>query len=487
MGIVIKQSFINTIILFLGFAIGGLNVLFLYTHFLEEDYFGLITFLLSTANILLPLLVFGMQHTIIKFYSSYKTVQEQDTFLMSTLVLPLFVIIPLGFIGAFLYDSIANWISAENPMIKDYTYLIFICAIFMGYFEVFYSWTKVQFKSVFGNFIKEVFARICTSFLLLAVYFGWLTNEQFIYAVVIVYGLRTFIMKLYAFYIYRPKLTFKIPENIKEILSFSGYIIVAGSASGILLEIDKFMIPQMEQIAQVAYYSVGVYIASVIAIPTRAMQQITSPITAKDMNENKLVEVEDLYKKSSLNLLIIGGLLFLLININIEDVYALINKPEFSKGILIVFIISCAKLVELGLGTGNAILLNSKYYKIYFYFSIAMALSVIFLNKWLIGLIGIKGAALATFIVVFLYSAMKIIYINAKVKIHPFEKNTVKILTVILLVYGLFYFWNFNFHPLINIILNSSLILVVYAVIVKKTRISDELNEFVLNFFKKNK
>ena len=69
------------------------------------------------------------------------------------------------------------------------------------------------------------------------------------------------------------------------------YIIVAGSAAGILLEIDKFMIPQIEQIAQVAYYSVGIYIASIVAIPTRAMQQITSPITAKEMNSNNIVEV----------------------------------------------------------------------------------------------------------------------------------------------------------------------------------------------------
>ena len=101
MGIVLKQSFTNTLILFLGFAIGGINVLFLYTHFLHEDYFGLITFLLSAANIILPLLVFGMQHSIIKFYSSYKTKIERDGFLIATIILPLVVIIPLALIGNF--------------------------------------------------------------------------------------------------------------------------------------------------------------------------------------------------------------------------------------------------------------------------------------------------------------------------------------------------------------------------------------------------
>ena len=172
MGIVLKQSFKNTLILFLGFAIGGMNVLFLYTHFLHEDYYGLITFLLSSANMILPLLVFGMQHTIIKFYSSYKTKKQQDQFLSTSLFLPLLIIIPLALIGALTYETIAEWLSRENAIIKPYTFLIFLAAIFMGYFEVFYSWSKVQLQSVFGNFVKEMFARILAKELLILVYFG---------------------------------------------------------------------------------------------------------------------------------------------------------------------------------------------------------------------------------------------------------------------------------------------------------------------------
>lgn len=483
MGIVLKQSFTNTLILFLGFAIGGINVLFLYTHFLHEDYFGLITFLLSTANIILPLLVFGMQHSIIKFYSSYKTKIEQDGFLIATIILPLVVIIPLALMGAFFYQSIASWLSSENILIKNYTYLIFIVAIFMGYFEVFYSWTKVQFNSVFGNFIKEIFTRICTSFLLLAVYFNWISNEQFIYAVVVVYGVRTLIMKLYAMYIYMPKLVFKLPENIKEISSFSIYIIIAGSASGILLEIDKFMIPQMEKIAEVAYYSVGIYIASVVAIPTRAMQQITNPITAKGMNSNNILEVEKLYKQSSINLLVVGGLLFLLINLNIEELYEIINKPQYTKGIWIVLIISIAKIMDLALGTGNAILVNSKYYKIFFYLSLTMALSVIFLNRWLIGLIGINGAALATLIVVLVYGLIKILFIKSKLRIQPFSGNTIKILAVILTIYFVINFWNFSLSPILSIFIKGILITSVYLVIIKRLNISEDLNKLFLKYF----
>lgn len=482
MGIVVRQSFKNTVILFLGFAIGGVNVLFLYTNFLHDDYYGLVTFLLSTAAILLPLLVFGMQHTIVKFFTSYTTKLERDRFLTSALVLPLLIIIPLALIGTMAYEAIANWISTENAIIKPYTYLIFLVAVFMGYFEVFYAFSKIQLQSVIGSFIKEVFARICTTFLLLSVYFQWITEIQFIYAIVIVYGIRMLIMMLYAFSLYRPRFILKPPDNIKEVLSYSFYIIMAGSASGILVEIDKFMIPQLEQIAQVAYYSVGVYIASVVGIPSRAMQQIINPLTAKELNDNNLAEVGNLYQKSSLTLLIAGGLLFLLINLNIKDLYQLLNKPEYAVGVLIVLILSVAELYKLAMGNNGAILTNSKYYKAFFYFSIAMAVSVIVLNRWLIAAIGIDGAALATTVVVMLFGTLKILYVKKKLQMQPFTVKTIKVLLLTLVLFAVFYSINLGLHPLLNMAIKSILITALYVLAIYKMNISEEVNKLLNNY-----
>ncbi|MEN8124354.1 MAG: oligosaccharide flippase family protein [Bacteroidota bacterium] len=488
MGIVLNQTYKNTFILFIGFAIGGINVLFLYTHFLQEDYYGLITFLLSTANILMPLLVFGMQHTIIKFFSSYAKKKDRDNFLLTAVILPILIIIPLAILGIFFYDYMASLLSEENIIIKKYTYLIFFIAIFMGYFEVFYAWSKVQMRSVFGNFIREVFARISVTFLLFAVYFGWLTEEQFIYAVALVYLIRMIIMKLYAMSLYFPELkTFSIPDNFKEILSFSFYIILAGSAGSILLEIDKFMIPQMEQIAKVAYYAVGVYIASVIGIPSRAMQQIINPITAKELNNDNYKEVEVLYKKSAINLLIAGGLLFLIINLNVKDLYILIDKPEYSVGVWVVLIISFSELIKLTIGTNGAILTNSKYYRMFFYFSIAMAFSVIVLNRYLIELLGIDGAAIATLVVVFIFSLIKIIYVNKKLNMHPFTNNTLKVFSIIFGLFFIFYFINFSFHPLLNITIKSIIISIIYFILIIKFQISNDLNHLILKNINKNK
>lgn len=484
MGIVLNQSFKNTVILILGFAIGGVNVLFLYTHFLQDDYHGLITFILSTANILLPLTIFGMQHSVVKYFSSYKEKSEKDSLLSWSLILPLLIIVPLGFVGMYFYEFIANWISEENSLIKEYTYLIFLCAVFMGYFEVFYAWTKVQLNSVFGSFVREIFARACASILLVAVFFKWITPSQFIYGITIAYFLRMLIMMLYAFKIYLPKFTFEKPKNLKEILRYSLYIILAGSAATLLLEIDKFMIPQMEQIAEVAYYSVGIYIASVVAIPSRAMQQITNPITAEFLNSNNLSGMKDLYKQSSINLLIVGGLLFLLINLNIVDMYKIIDKPQYAVGVLIVLMISFSELYKLSLGINGAILTNSKYYRMFFYFSVAMAVTVIVLNKFLIQKFGIDGAAMATLITILIFNTIKIWYIKKKFNMQPFTRNSIIVLFLVFALFLSFNYINILETPFLNIIVKSISIMAIYLFLIVKLKLSEDINMLINKYIK---
>ena len=352
MGIVLNQSFKNTLIVYLAFAVGGINTLFLYTRFLDEDYYGLVTFLLSSSNLLMPLTAFGVQYTIVKFYSSYESKLERDKFLSLAMVLPLLIAIPLGFLGSMFYEQISALLSIKNPIIKEYTFVIYLVAVATAYFEVFYAWSKVQFRSVFGNFIKEMYNRLVVMILLFSVYFKFITEKEFIYYLTAAYFLRLLIMMLYAFKLYLPKFSFSLPENYKEIFRYSLYIILAGSAGAILLDIDKVMIPAKEEIALAAYYTVAVFIGSAIEAPGRAMLQILQPLTSRAINDNNFEEVHKLYKQSSINLLLVGGLLFLLVNLNINELFKLLPF-KYSGGSWVVLMISGAKLFKMFLALGE--------------------------------------------------------------------------------------------------------------------------------------
>ncbi|WP_417856668.1 lipopolysaccharide biosynthesis protein [Xanthomarina gelatinilytica] len=486
MGVVVNQSIKNTIVTYLGFGIGAINVLFLYTSFLSDEYFGLVSYLLSTANIMMPLMAFGVHNTIVKFYSSFKTKQSQNSFLTLMLFLPLLVIIPFGLIGHFAFSYISSWLAADNKIVVDYVWLIYIAAITFAYFEVFYAWSKVQMQTVFGNFMKEVFHRLCTTLLLLMLNAGYLSVNQFIYSVVGVYALRMLIMKLYAFSLRLPKLKFERIPNVSRILKYTTLIIVAGSVANVILEIDKFMINRYEAIENVAYYGVAIYIATVIGVPYRSMYQIVNPLTAKLLNEKNKIDLKILYQKSSLTLFIISGFIFLMIILNINELYKLINE-SYGDGLIVVFIIGLTKLSDSLLGNNNAILFNSDYYRMVLVLGVFLAVLTIVLNMVFIPLYGINGAAFATFIAILIYNISKILFVYFKFKILPFSANTIKVVLLLLVCLGVFYFWDFKFHPVLNIALKSLLISMFYGFVVYALHLSDDISILLNKIFRKNK
>lgn len=475
MGMVFKQSVKNLVSTYLGFAIGAVNTLFLFTYFLSKSEYGLVGYVLSTATILSPLIAFGVHNTFIRFYSSYNDKNEQSKFNLMLFLLPFAVIIPFTLVGVLTYQTLVHWLSATNAIVGDYVFLIFITAITMGYFEIAYAWARVQLKTVAGNFLKEVFNRFGILILLLGIYFKWLTFEQLMYGVFWVYLLRMLVMFVVAFGIEKPTFQLGLPENKKEIFWYSLFIILSGSVASLLMDIDKFMINQYLPISEIAIYNVAVFTATVIAIPYRAMYQIVSPLTAQFINKNKPGEMADLYKRSTINVFLTSVFIFVLIVTNAKQMYALLPDDAYATGLWVLILIALVKLSDALVGINNAILFNSKHYRTVLYFGVFLVLAMVGLNLWLIPLYGIDGAAIATLTAFLSYNVLKLIFVLIKFNLHPFYKEVWKIIFVGLLATVLFFVWDFSFHPLLNILLKSLLISVLFLISAYFFHLSEDL------------
>nr|WP_297914614.1 polysaccharide biosynthesis C-terminal domain-containing protein [uncultured Allomuricauda sp.] len=483
MGVVLKQSLKNVFTTYLGFLFGAVNTIFLYTQILPDSYYGLVTFILASAAILMPLMAFGVHNTMVKFYSNYAQ-SEQEGFLFLMLVIPLLGILPLFLFFAFFQDLLGDLVSTINPVVRNYLWYVFLVGFAMAYFEVYYAWCKVHLKSVFGNFMKEVFGRLGVMLLLLFLYLDLFSLDVFFKLLVGLYVLRTIIIKLYAFQISRPKLRYVVPGNIREVLSYSLLIILGGSAASVLVEIDKVMINQFVKIENVAYYGVAVYIATVIIVPSRAMHQITYPLTAELLNRGDFFGLETLYKKTSLTLFIASGILFLLILLNLEDLYLLLPET-YRDGFYIVFLIGMAKVFDSLLGNNNSILYNSKYYRTLLLFGVGLAALTIVLNLFLIPAYGLEGAALASFISICIFNVIKLIFVKLKFGILPFTKSTFKVFATLLLLAVLFSVFTFDFHPVLSILFKSTIIVVMYLGILYRFEISEDISGILSKWLKK--
>ena len=484
MGIVFKQSALNTAITFLGFGIGGVNTLFLYTYILGDSNYGLTMVILSTAALLMPLMALGMHNTLMRFYEGYKNQQEQDDFLAYTLFLPL---LPVGLIALSVLlfpDQLEGFLSRRNPEVGGYLWYIFLIGMAMAYFEIFYAYAKVQLKSVWGNALKEVFSRFGVFLLLLTYYLEYIDLNTFFGGLVGVYFLSMLLMKLYAYRIRMPKLRFKAPKNRRAIWTYTLLIVLGGSAAVILLEIDKFMLNQYIDLAKVAYYGVGIYIATVIVVPVRAMNQITFPLTAKALHEDDKSELKALYQKSSINLLAASGLLFLLIICSLDDLYALLPE-DYSQGWYVVLIIGLMKVMDASLGNINSLLFYSKYYKGMLILGIVLAVLTIVLNILFIPQWGAIGAAWATFTAVLIYNGSKLFFVWQVFGLFPWRKSTLLLCFMILLIGFGFYWLPLGLEGVVAILVRSVLLGGVYLGLLYYFWFSADINQVINSRLKK--
>ena len=71
MGVLLKQSFWSSLIIYLGVLIGFVNSLILFPKYLKTEEIGLLRQIISAATLLLPIAAFGISGTSIKFYPEF--------------------------------------------------------------------------------------------------------------------------------------------------------------------------------------------------------------------------------------------------------------------------------------------------------------------------------------------------------------------------------------------------------------------------------
>ena len=93
MGLIAKQSTFNVISIGIAFLIGAVNMVFLYPTYPGKEFQGLVVALLANSNLIQPFISFGVQHTLIKYFSDSKSKEERDRLLWFVLLFPLLILL----------------------------------------------------------------------------------------------------------------------------------------------------------------------------------------------------------------------------------------------------------------------------------------------------------------------------------------------------------------------------------------------------------
>jgi O-antigen/teichoic acid export membrane protein len=496
LGIVQRQALLNTIINYVGVVVGFVNIVVLFPMFLSEDEFGLTRLTLSLATAMAQLSSFGVHRIAVKFFPVYRTQEGQNNGLLRIL----FLVSMVGFalvagIYFLIKTQLLQYYEDDSQLFADYYVWVPLSAFGLLLFIVLESFLQALRKTVFTNLLRNVIIRIHWLFVLLLYYWGYCTFFQFM----ILYLLGYFITSALCLVQLKLSNELSLDKNrqytrkrlLKPLINYGLYSLLSGITAMLITNIDLLMIGALmpeDKLKNVGIYAVAVYIASVIYIPSNALSRIAAPIIAYDWKKRNLKKVEEFYKKSSLILIFLGGIIYGCIALNINEILSLL-QPEFVAAKYVILILGAARLFDMAAGVNSVILVVTRFYRAETVIAILLVILVVVTNLIFIPIYGINGAAIATAGVFLFFNVVAFAYIQIKLKMHPFGTGTLYMLIFGVIAALIVYHIPLTIeNTLLSIVLKSVFFAAIYALPVYFFKVSDDINGFVNKLiFRKNK
>jgi O-antigen/teichoic acid export membrane protein len=205
------------------------------------------------------------------------------------------------------------------------------------------------------------------------------------------------------------------------------------------------------------------------------MGKIGSVVISDAWKANDLETINNIYKKSSISLSVLGFLLFIGIWGNIDNIFMII-KDDYLPGKFVILFIGLANLTDIALGVNPQIITNSKYYRYISYFLFIFAILLIATNLLLIPVLGIVGAALASLISKFIYNFIKFLFLYKKFRFQPFDYKFILLIVISLTAYAASLLIPQLSNYILDIVVRSTAISIVFLVPVYFLGISDDMN-----------
>ena len=488
MGIIQRQSIKGTIYSYIGVIIGFVTTGLLFPKFLSPEEIGLLSLLVSYSSLFAIFGNLGFNSVIIRLFPYFRDDQgKHHGFFFITLIVMI-----AGFILAFaLYKILQPLIirdsMEQSRLFVDYIFLVTPLIFFTLIFNTFDSYNRALFNATFGTFLKDLFQRLlilAAMVLYISKYAGF---QQFVLlytAALCVPG----VLILYPLVLKKqihllPERGFVKPDLRKEMFSVSFFGIVVGFSNVIIQRIDTIMINSMIDLSATGIYTISLFFGSLVAMPARSLTRISTAFIADAWKENRLDDIRKVYYKGSLTQGIIGSLLFIGIWANIHNVYQFLPQ-EFLEGKYVILFFGISALFTMLSGISAVILNLSRLYRFQAYFILGFGVMIVVTNLILIPILGMVGAAIASCCSNLTFHLIRMIFIYQRFKIQPFDY---KILFVGLIA-GISYLLNLLLPELSNyildILLRSLFISIIFGTLILVFRLSEEVNEQVNKILK---
>ena len=466
MGIIRKQGIKNSIITYIGIGIGFVSLIILQPLFLTTEELGLTRILFSTSYLISSFIPLGMANAITKYFPQFRNEAKNNHGFLGIVLTGLAIgatIVSIIFV--LIKPTIYQQYHKESELFTNYLNWILPFSFILALNSTFNTYSASLYKTVFPSFLNDILIRI-VSILLYATYYIKLINiDTLVTLFISIYGAQLLCL---AFYIFKHKafnLRIDIPffkeNNPTELYKFCFIFSLAPVASYGIKFMDGIVMGKYLPLSMVGIYSVMAFIPTFIEAPLTALEKIANPKISDALVRKDEFDLQDIYFKSCRFMMFIGGILVLLIFTNSSYLISFM-KPEYMKGINVIYIISIGALFNLYTGTNGPIIFNSSNYLFGTLLLVSIMILTVFFNELFIPIWGLEGAAAATATASLLFNLGKFLFIRYKFNLQPYDFKNILIIIFTIISLCILYILPEASNIYFSAIYKSSIVLGVY-------------------------
>ena len=479
MGIIQRQGLKGTAISYIGAILGALTVMFVYPYCMNTADIGLFRLILDAAGFFGLLALFGTGYSISYFYPYYNSNEKTyNQFFNFNLLISFFGFVVLTLI-LITSKNLVSIVYSKNSN-EFLTYFLYIIPIifFNNILTIIESQAQNLHRIVVPKIAREIILRVAVIILIILFYFKILNFSEVVIGYIISLFIVTLITIFYIVKISPYRLSFTLNFNLidrkKEIIIYAFFIILAITGGIFSTRLDSFFLSSTDNgLNKNGIYTTVVFLILMMDMPIRSLLSISTPIVNESIKQNDIQKVEQLYKKTSVLLVFASLLIFALLWCNIDSIFNIMpNGKDFKIAKWVVLILGFSKIIDAATSINSIILSYSKYYRFSLVLSFMLGFLTILTAYILIPRFNFEGAAFSTAISMAIFQSLMCLIVFKIFKIHPFTKDTIKLVFVFVLLMLIVYLLP-NFNPFISIAYKSLIILLATYLIIFKLKISE--------------
>ncbi len=433
-----KKSIISTVWIFFGFVVGGINT-YLYTHadWFTPAQYGLASTLVQVGSLFFAFASAGTLSFINKFFPYYQDhLEDRNNDLLALALCVALAGFVLSAIGGYVIQPLILKKFNENArMLVDYYFWAFPVAFFMLLFHILEAYSYGYQKGVLVNILRETVIRLFTLVLILLKIGNVISFNQFVmlfsfqYALIVIVLLYILIRekKLHLHFTIS-KVTRRFKKKIIAIMALTYLVVIVAM---LRQSIDNLVLASKINLAKAGVFTFATYLSTLLMAPNRSLISVTIPLLSRAWKDKNLMEINRIYKRSSINLLLFALFAFCCIMLNYKQgvTYFGLN-PEYMEGTWVFALLGIQAVIELGTGINAQIIGTSTYWRFELFTGLLLATLIIPLSYVLTTKYGLIGPAIANLVSLTIYNAVRFGFLWKKFNMQPFTVKTAEALMI---------------------------------------------------------